>query len=69
MFCNVSHYIEEEMESLYVTVLQKLKDTADKVGQTIAPEWSDTELYQPYRLKMIDMDINPIKIRRNIVLK
>ena len=69
MFCNVSHYIEEEMESLYVTVLQKLKDTADKVGQTIEPEWSDAELYQPHRLKRIDMDINPIKIRRNIVLK
>ena len=73
MFCSLSHYMEEEMESLYVTVLQKLKDTASKVGQTIAQEQSDAELYKPYRIKVIHHNINPkwcsIKIPRNVILK
>ena len=67
MFINVHHHIEEEMESLYVNVLQILKDTCKSHGIKFEVRESDEMLYKPTRSKNLGNGWHTIP--RNVILK
>ena len=69
MFESVEHHIEEEMESMYVTVLQNLKDSAAKIGKEIKKIRSDDDLSKPMRLKRSFYLGSHFWVPRNVILK
>ena len=69
MFQCVEHHIEEEIESLYVTAVQLLKDSATKIGQEIEPDRKDHELYKPMRWKRSYYLNGHFFVPRNVILK
>ena len=69
MFQCVEHHIEEEIETLYVTAVQQLKDSAAKIGQEIEPHRKDPELYKPMRWKRSYYLNGHFFVPRNVILK
>ena len=69
MFECVKHHIEEEIECLYVTAIQHLKDSAAKIGQEIEPHKKDHELYKPKRWKRSYYLNDHYLVPRNVILK
>ena len=65
----MKHYIEEEIESLYVTVLQNLKDLAKKAGQEFKKHDYDDQYYEPMRLKCGWFLNGWYWVPRNLILK
>ena len=69
IFESVEHHIEEEMESMYVIVLQNLKDSAAKIRKEIQKHKYEDELSKPMRLKNSFYLGSHFWVPRNVVLK
>ena len=67
MFRNLGEYIEEEMVSLYVTVLQNIKDACQKYGFNFESHEYDEDLYKDTRMKIVGAQW--VSIPRNVILK
>ena len=74
MMCQIKQYVEQEMEDLYVSVVQILKDTGIKLNDEIEPDLSfgvfdrDINLKKPYWIRYTKQG-GWVRTPRNVILK